>query len=884
MTLAMGPPGGGRNLVTPRLLRHFNQITLHSFSDQTLDRIFRTILDWHFQKGFSKDIINISKKLIEATKVVYKESVNTLLPTPSKSHYTFNLRDFSRVIQGILLSTPEKFQEKSKIIRLWIHEMMRVFYDRLIENSDRSWFFESIKKTTNTVLETNFDKILECVDIQKKGTVEENDVRNLLFGTFKEKYYEEYQISEIEPVINKCLQDFNNTSKKPMDLVMFKFAIEHLSRISRVFQQQRGNILCVGFGGSGRQSLTKLAAFIASVDVFQVEISKGYNTMNWHDDMKKVFKKAGIEDKPTVFLFSDTQIQQESFLEDISNILNLGEIPNLYSAADEREEIYEAFRKKAKSSDQSPAALFAQFVDKCRENIHIVLCMSPVGEAFRTRLRKFPSLINCCTINWFFPWPQGIDFNFNQDALEMVASSFLAEVEINQNIRGNVIEMCNIFHQSAIKYSDSFYKALRRKNYVTPTSYLELIKTFKSLLDVQRGNILQMKNRYVVGLEKLGFAQASVSKMQQDLGELQPQLIKTKEETNTIMLQIETESKDVQETRTIVKQEEEIASRKAEEAKIIKEDCEKDLAEAIPALMSAISALDTLKQSEISVLKVMKSPPAGVKLVMEAICIMKDVKPVKIPDPNGSGKKIEDYWGPSKALLSDMKFLESLKIYDKDNISPAIMKLIRGKYTENPEFDPEKIKTASSAAEGLCRWVRAMEIYDRVAKQVAPKKESLLKAETELAQTMAGLVEKQNLLKSVEERIFKLEAKFKDMTEKKIALENQVQNVSKQLERAEKLIGSLGDEKERWTECASNLEIKLRTVLGDVLISSGIVAYLGAFTKAFRDDCVSEWVSDCKKFNIPCSEQVRLSNVLGDVNIFSNSARQNQRMEFVLTS
>ena len=63
-----------------------------------------------------------------------------------------------------------------------------------------------------------------------------------------------------------------------------------------------------------------------------------------------------------------------------------------------------------------------------------------------------------------------------------------------------------------------------------------------------------------------------------------------------------------------------------------------------------------------------------------------------------------------------MNFLKDLKVYDKDNISPHIMKKIRGEYINNPEFDPDKVRTASSAAEGLCKWIRAMEVYDRVAK------------------------------------------------------------------------------------------------------------------------------------------------------------------------
>jgi dynein heavy chain, axonemal len=214
--------------------------------------------------------------------------------------------------------------------------------------------------------------------------------------------------------------------------------------------------------------------------------------------------------------------------------------------------------------------------------------------------------------------------------------------------------------------------------------------------------------------------------------------------------------------------------------------------------------------------------------------------------------------------MGDMKFLESLKTFDKDNINPNIMKVIRSKYMDNPEFDPEKIKSASSAAEGLCRWVRAMECYDRVAKVVEPKKQALAVAEADLAVTMGKLNEKRAVLKAVEDRMAALENNFKAMTEKKEQLTKQVESVSNQLIRAEKLIGSLGDEKDRWTQCAADLEKKLIDLTGDVLVSSGIVAYLGAFTKLYRDECISNWTNLCQKKKIPCSDNIKLATILGD--------------------
>ena len=154
-----------------------------------------------------------------------------------------------------------------------------------------------------------------------------------------------------------------------------------------------------------------------------------------------------------------------------------------------------------------------------------------------------------------------------------------------------------------------------------------------------------------------------------------------------------------------------MANDQARVAKAIKDECDNDLAQAMPILNAALAALDTITQNDISVMKTMKSPPVGVRLVMEAVCVLKNVKPEKTTDANG--KKIEDYWKPSQKMLGEMKFLESLQTYDKDNIPPAIIKVIRDKYIPNTEFVPEKVKTAASAAEGLCKWVRAMDQYDK---------------------------------------------------------------------------------------------------------------------------------------------------------------------------
>ena len=856
---AMGLPGGGKTHITCRYSRWYNLVIVTPFDDEAMTRIFTTIFGWWCQNQLpAVSVTAINAPVVAATLEVFKQVSVGLLPSPAKSHYTFNLRDLAKVVQGIMSVDPASIGGADEVFRLWVHESQRIFMDRLIDYSDKEWFAKMqgevaqklFKKPINSIIGEGADGngMLLYADFVVGGNKAEAEFE-------QRKYCQIYDLTGTTTIVGQFMEDYNSVSKSPMQLVLFGYVVEHVCRLCRVFRQPAGHALLVGVGGSGRQSLTRLAAGIGDFLLFGIEITKNYDRNAWFEDLKTVFKKAGCENRRTVFLFTDSQIVMETMLEDLNNVLNTGSVPNLFPA-DEVMQILDAVNSRAKAAgrNQTPTDTFEFFIDECKKNLHMVICMSPIGSGLRDRLRSFPSLVNCCTIDWFFAWPE--------DGLIAVARQSLTNMGLEADVTEKVIDQCMQFQVQAQTLTKRYFAEAKKHNYVTPTSYLELITTFKSLLNVKKEQVGGAKQRYEIGLAKILSCAENVAIMEEELTALGPVLVVKTKEVEDLIVVLDKESADAALVKEKVEKEAAAAKIEADSTNEMKTQCEAELAEALPALDAALSALKSLTKGDITEMKSMKTPPVGVKLVMEGVCILFEVKPIKVPAPDGKGK-IDDYWDPSKKLLGNPNFIHTLFDFDKDNIPPSAIEKIK-KYVAMPEFQPAAVQKQSSAATGICKWVRAMEVYDRVAKVVEPKRLSLAKAEADLTVMMGELKEKQDALQAVLDKIAKLEADFKAANDEKVSLANQVDMCQKKLVRAGKLISGLGGERARWTENVATLGEELINTTGDVLVSSALVAYLGVFSSEYRTDYVSEAITEVKLKGIPGSAVVSLEKVLGN--------------------
>ena len=852
---AMGPPGGGRQVVTNRMLRHMHFISFVDMSSEEIKGIFNTIVEAFLTNTLGEEKKPLAAPIVNATVDLFNAAVANLLPTPSKSHYIFNLRDVSKVIQGVLMADKRRVSEKEPLVKQWGHECLRTFSDRLVNGDDREWLKQQIKDG----MKAHFS--LDYAKLHPRDKEEELLYCDFFTPGYDPPIYEEVTSqTKLADLMQEHLLEYNEQAI-PMNLVLFGDAMAHICRICRVLRQPGGNALLLGVGGSGRQSLARLSTHIAEYKLFQIEITKNYRTIEWREDLKTVLKMAGIEFKHVAFLFTDTQIADEIFLENINNILSAGEVPNLFDEAD-MGTIFEKMNPLVVQAGLpvNKTNLYAMFIKMVKRHMHIVLAMSPLGEEYRTRIRQFPSLINNTTISWFSPWPE--------EALAAVARKLMAkEAEaFEEPIFDGIVAMCSKMHRSISVKSTQYLEEMRRHNYVTPTAYLELIKMIKMVMEMRQKAVDEKRTRLMVGLDKLNTTKTEVAVLQKQLAEQQPVLERTTKEVQEQQVQIAADKEEASVIAIEAGEATESANKIAGECKIIKDDAEADLAKALPALDAAVKCLAKLDKSQIVEVKALKKPPAGVRTTLKAVCMLFQIKSVKIADPDNPQKKIDDYWGPSQKMLSDLgpdKFKQALIDFDKDNIPESAVKLV-DPVCADPDFEPAAIAKVSVACEAMCMWCHAMRTYYYVALEVEPKRQRLAKAESELAAATASKQAAEAKLKAVTEKVAALEAALQAAVDKQQALNEQVAKCEVQLGNADKLIGGLGGEAKAWEETVKDLSEQLHAMVGDVLVCAASISYLGPFVATYRTDLVNGWLAEMDKVKMPHSKVCSLVKILAD--------------------
>ncbi|KAH9593471.1 Dynein heavy chain [Trypanosoma melophagium] len=841
----------GRPDITPRLMNKLNVFNITFPSESVITKIFTAILSHRLEKY--PELHKMVDALVKATIQTYQRVSRDLLPIPSKSHYLFNLRDLSKVFQGIYGCYMEALQCKEHMVALWAHECLRVFSDRMNDANDKQWFRNIIYDKLANVFQTKWSNIMRSRSREARSQPV-NEHENPLFVDFWDGEYDEMAKYRLVPSmealrekVEEGLELYNGEpGARQMQLVFFTDALEHLCRIHRIIRQPRGNALLVGLGGSGRYSLTRLATYLAGYGIFSIEIHKKYDSDRFHDDLRALYKACGLKMHQKVFYFSDNQIMQPSFLEDLNNMLSTGEVPNLFPK-DELQNIRDSVYKEAIASGcrDTTDEMYNFFIDRARVNLHLVVAMSPAHKLFRTRLRQFPALVSCTSIDWFVEWPN--------EALREVGLRYLEETRENNESDEHLAAIADVFvhmHDTTSSTSTEMLEQIHRYNYVTPSSYLDLVRGFRRMLSQKREDILEQRDKLSNGMAKLEETKLAVGKMTEELKVQDAKLQEKTQEVNRATESIQLQQQNAEEQQSMLAAEKVKIEHSKRSALADQAEAQADLDRAMPTLLEAQAALDKLDKNDINEIKSYKTPAAMIRTVMEAV-------------QTTLRRKLD--WDEAKKSLSEPKFIDMLKHYHENNdmTDQRLLDKIE-KYVKRPDFTPGAASAVSKAAGGLCQWVIAIHKYGNIYKEVHPK---ILKNENAQQKVRAQeemLRQKEEKLQRIMDEVKQLELALQSNIDEKTRLMAETKETQMKLNRACIIVDGLEGERDRWIESIARYEAALGNLIGDTLLVCGFLCYSGAFTADYRQKLWLSWIKEIKRIQIPMTKNFDFVDFLVD--------------------
>ena len=843
-------PSVGSYMVDPRFQAGFTTLTVRIPGDQTLHNIYSSIvrgylpwldyvstsntkLDLQEQEIPGQSKPSLSDRLILATTNIYKAVAETFTAAPTKPQYFFNLRDVSAVVQGLCRAHRSYYTNSSAIIRLWLHECERVFCDRMISTTD---------------IEV-FQKIL--TDLSMKWWDDYGDMgqilaKPLLFTTFfsvssdgqDQPYCGVSDFEKMTRTLEEKLAEYNETHAQ-MRLILFDQAVLNACKIARIIDQPSGNALLVGIGGSGKQSLARLSAFICGCDIHENVVTAAFDIAAFKYQFKETQKRAGMDNASIVQIITEQQITDEHMLALVNDFLSSGNVSDLYTIQ-ERMEICDALRPRLQAEGKmtSSDTCWDFYLESIRKNFHLCICFSPSNKKCHERCRHFPSLIKSTSFIYFHPW--------QHDALVTVSNRALTGFQLPDGTPEDGKEAMALhmaFVQSTVNTtSEEFLAEEGRHYYATPKGFLDYTELVKTLLNSKQQDLNLKRKRLQGGLSKLQHAAEEVSGLKAKLVDDMALVAEKTSAAESIMNSVEIEARNADNERSWSRADEEQCAAIQAECLRLKHECDKDYETCEPILLEAQRSLETLDKKNLTELKALTSPPSGVEDVLIGVMVL---------TAKGNIPK-ELSWNSAKKVMSNVdSFLKMLVNLDKQAISEAAVNYCETKLLSKDSFNPDRIRSKSSAASGMCSWIINICRFHKAFKTILPKKQLMEDAQCRLDEANNLLSDVRSKLKGFDEHIKQLKSEYQAANKEKNSAEAIARKTNTRLDLADRLMTSLHEEKRRWVDELRSISMDQSVLLGNVLLTAAFVSFIGIFNSKYRRKLLNvHWIPDVQERQI----------------------------------
>lgn len=820
------PTDAGRTPLGERFLRHAPVVMVDYPGEVSLTQIYGT-----FNSAVLKIIPMLrgySEALTKAMVQFYIESQARFTPK-IQPHYVYSPRELTRWVRGVYEAIrPLDNLSVEGLIRIWAHEALRLFQDRLVAEEERQWTADSVRR----------------IALEHFPTIDDNQALKtpILFSNWLSKHYVPVEQEELRSFVKARLKTFCE-EEVDVPLVLFNDVLEHALRIDRVFRQPQGHLILIGVSGSGKTTLSRFVAWMNGLKVFQIKVHGKYAGEDFDEDLRGVLRRAGCKGEKICFIMDESNVLDSGFLERMNTLLANAEVPGLFEG-DEFASLMTACKEGAQRQGlllDSQEELYKWFTQQIVKNLHVVFTMNPPEEGLSSKAATSPALFNRCVLNWMGDWSDQALFQVGYELTQSVdldKPNFVApdsipvayrELSLPASHRDTIVNSMVYIHHSLHRFNQRLSKQQGKVTYLTPRHYLDFVAQYVKLFNEKRDDLEEQQRHLNVGLEKLRDTVDKVRDLRASLAEKKTQLEKKDAEANEKLQKMVADQREAEQRKSaslevqaaLEKQEQEVASRK--------EIVLNDLAKAEPAVIEAQKSVSNIKKQHLTEVRSMGNPPAGVRLALEAVCAL-------------LGHKV-DNWKTIQGIIRKDDFIASIVNYDNEKqMTRTLRSKMQNDFLTKDDFTFERVNRASKACGPLVQWVEAQVNYSSILDRVGPLRDEVDQLEEKALQTRAEAKAIENTIGGLENSIATYKTEYAALISETQAIKTEMSKVEFKVDRSVRLLDSLSSERGRWEEGSKAFETQIGTLVGDVLIAAAFLAYGGLYDQQFRRAMVDDWV------------------------------------------
>ncbi|GKY90587.1 hypothetical protein MPSEU_000032400 [Mayamaea pseudoterrestris] len=854
------PTDAGRVEMSHRFLRHVPLLFVDFPERDSLLQIYRT-----FNGGMMKLFPNLKGEtdaMTEAMVEVYLENQSKYTPA-LQPQYFYSPRELSRWVRGIYEAVVNLDSlTREELVRIWAHEGLRLFADRLVKESDKDWCNHNIDNTAR--------RWFAGVDFSDALA------RPMFFTSWLSKDSRRVEREELKDFLVARLRVFYE-EELDVPLVVFDEVLDHVLRIDRVLRQPMGHVLAVGDSGVGKTVLSKFVSWMNGLSIFQIKAHSRYGMDDFYDDLRGLMRRVGVEGEKVCFIFDEANVLSAGFIEAINSLLASGEVPGLFDGEEYTSLIHGARDAAARDGVilESEEEIWRHFTKIVQRNLHVVFTVNPSGGDWKNRSTTSPALFNRCVVDWFGTWSYkamgevGKEFTQRLDLGDADATGGAWNVGEGQklmdkvqsafggasqgSLRHAVVAALVTLHQIAKTTAEEAASEASSitRTYLSPRDYLALIQNFVTCLNSRRENFEDEQLHVNAGLDKLRQTQENVAELRKGLAGKTAELQSKEQLANEKLQQMVADQNEAEKRKDEAERMSAELAKQQTQINQRKNQAQRDLDEAEPALRDAQASVRGIVKRDLDEVKNLARPPENVKLTLECVAIMMGESNIE--------------WTHIRKILSKADFIPTILNFDADKLSVKQISLVKEKYLDgNTDLTTEAVTRSSKACGPLYKWAESQIKYSTIYNNIQPLREevALLEDEANLAkEEMEKITDEVNKL---EFSIAQYKMDYASLIRDVEALKVELENVNSKISRAESLLKSLGHESERWSKTSESFHLIMKSLIGDSLLMAAFLTYGGFFDFKTRSAMTESWKETLHSLDLDYREDLAIVESLSN--------------------